>query len=216
MKKYLKSAGIGCLGIIGLFVILSIVLALLDIDSSDSDTVLDQPIDSVQLAEQRRIRDSISIAKAEAKESAIKKLKSFKSNTDEFQGITFHRDPRTPYYTNRNFVYPYIGEKEDKYWLRLRFQYAADDWLFIDHAIFLIDGEKFVITGVWERDNDADIWEWLDIPVELVERHILEKIAESKSAKIRYVGSQYHKDRTLTSTEKSVIKKTLEIYDALE
>jgi len=156
-----------------------------------------------------------SIAKLKRRK-AEKLLKSFKVSKDEFEGTEFYRDKRTPYYSNVNFIYPYIGKKEDHYWLRIKFQYAADDWLFINRAILLIDGEKYTVTGNWQRDNNSCIWEWLDILVEAKERNILGKISNAKSVKIRYQGSKYYKDRTITCKEKSIIKKTLEIYDSLK
>jgi hypothetical protein len=161
-------------------------------------------------------RDSINTVRAENKLKAEKALKSFKKNVDEFEGTTFYSDPRTPNYTNVNFIYPYSGVKDDHAWLRLKMQYTSDNWLFINNAILLIDDEKFYISGNWERDNNSQIWEWLDIQVRQNEYSILEKIASSKSAKIRYEGNQYYKDRNITSKEKSIIKKTLEIYDLLK
>ena len=39
-------------------------------------------------------------------------------------------------------------------------------------------------------ENNSKIWEWLDIPVGKQERKILQLIANSKSAKVRYSGRQ--------------------------
>lgn len=161
-------------------------------------------------------KDSIELVKSQNREKAEKELKSFKKNEDEFEGSAFYSDPRTPKYANVNFIYPYIGKKENQYWLRLKFQYTSDDWLFIQNAILMIDGEKYTVTGKWERDNNSDIWEWLDLSAGENELYILEKLANSKDAKVRYEGRQYHDDRTITSKEKSIIKKTLEIYNNLK
>ena len=173
-------------------------------------------VDSLELKKQERIKDSLLIVNKKKKDKGKRALKLFKKKKDEFEGNTFYRDPRTPYYSNVNFIYPYIGQKGDNYWLRLKFQYASDDWLFIDNAIILVDGEKFTVTGNWERDSNSKIWEWLDISVKNNERLILEIIANSKSAKVRYNGSQYYKDRTITRKEKNIIKKTLGIFDNLK
>ena len=222
MKKIFKIAGIGCASLIGIFILVSILVAIFSLDSDTQVTNSTdkenstKKVDSAQIKENQRIKDSIALVKKERKEKAEKKLKSFKKNEDEFEGTAFYRDPRTPNYTNINFIYPYIGQKEDNYWLRLKFQYASDDWLFINKGILLIDGEQYTINGNWERDNNSGIWEWLDIQVGHKERVVLNKIANSKSAKIRYEGRQYHDDRTLTSREKNIIRKTLEIYDNLK
>lgn len=223
MKKFLKFTAIGCGGLIVLFIISSILVGFFssssEIESADNNTdeeLVTTTIDSIQFKKEQEIKDSLVIVEKKKREKAERQLKTFKKNVDEFEGNSFYRDPRTPYYTDVNFIYPYIGEKDDYYWLRLKFQYAADDWLFINKGILLIDGEKFTITGNWERDNDSEIWEWLDIPVGETEYIILDKIANSKSAKIRYVGTQYRNDRIITSKEKSIIGKTLEIYDSLK
>ena len=161
-------------------------------------------------------KDSATTISKENKEKAEKALKNFKKDKDDFEGDTFYRDPRTPTYTNTNFIYPYIGNKGDQYWLRLKFQYTSEDWLFINNTILMVDDEKFNISGSWERDHDSRIWEWMDIAVKENEYQMLKKIANSKTTKVRYEGTQYHDDRTLTQKEKDIIKKTLEIYDNLK
>ena len=158
----------------------------------------------------------MALISKQKKEKAERALKIFKKSEDEFEGTTFYTDSRAPNYTNINFIYPYIGQKEDNYWLRLKFQYSADDWLFIKNATLLIDGEQFTITGNWERDNNSRIWEWLDMQVGINELSILSKLANSESAKVRYEGRKYYDDRTITSKEKDIIKKTLDIYKDLE
>lgn len=224
MDKPTKYAGIGCLGVLFLFIVIAVIVGISSDTTSDSETnnaieelgIDYEPLDSAELAEKKRVDDSLALIAEEKRKAAESALKSFRKSKDEFEGTTFYKDDRAPAYANRNFIYPYIGQKGDQYWLRLRLQYTADDWLFINHAIFLVDGEKYTITGNWERDNSTVIWEWLDMPVDRREKMILEQIANSESAKVRYVGDKYHDDRTLTAREKSIIKKTLEVYDGIK
>lgn len=208
----------GCLPLIGLFILL-IIISIAFGAPDEKTLIVENPDiikrDSIQIAQEKAIKDSIENVIKQKKEDAEKKLKAFKKNEDEFNATAFYRDPRTPKYTNINFIYPYIGQKGNNYWLRLKFQYTSDNWLFINKGILLIDGEQYIITGTWERDNDSTIWEWLDMQVGTEERIILERLANSKSAKVRYEGRQYRKDRTITSKEKDIIKKTLEIFDDL-
>jgi len=210
----------GCLPIILLFGLIMLIGIFSDktseTSSTENDKIVNKTIDSLQIKKEKIRNDSIAVVNKKRKIKAEKLLKTFKVSKDEFEGTTFYRDPRTPYYTNVNFIYPYIGQKGNNYWLRLKFQYAADDWLFINKGILLIDGEKFTVTGNWKRDNNSRIWEWLDIPVNDNELLILNKIANSKSAKIRYVGDKYYNDRNITRKEKNIIKKTLEIYNNLK
>lgn len=182
-------------------------------DQKESSSVINGSSDSLAVTSKGDKIDSLRNAE---RIKAEKMLQSFVKKEDDFEGISFYRDKRTPKYADVNFIYPYIGSKENSYWLRLKFQYASDSWLFINSAILMIDGKKYNINGNWERDHDSDIWEWLDISVEDNEYIILHKLANSKSAKVRYEGRQYHYDRVITQKEKDIIKKTLEIYDALK
>jgi hypothetical protein len=218
MKKVLKGVGIGCLAIIGLFTVVGIFGLLSeekDSDYFDPDKISTTGVDSAELSRLKLEKDSLAEIAEQRKEEAKRKLGNFRSKTDEFEGTTFYTDKRAPFYTNVNFVYPYIGEKNGNYWLRFRMQYTSSKWLFINKAIFLVDGAKFELTGRWERDNDTRIWEWSDIQAGSRELLLLNAIANSKSAKVRYIGSQYRDDRTITSKEKSVIKRTIDVYTAL-
>src|SRR5690606_671906 len=157
--------------VFGIMFLLFFIIGLFSADSvSESNKTNTESatieVDSVQIKKDIKIKDSLELVKKLKKESAEKQLKRFKKKVDEFNGTTFYTDTRAPKYTNVNFIYPYIGEKDNRYWLRLRFQYKADDWLFIKKGILLVDGDKYELTGSWERDNGSgDIWEWLDIQV---------------------------------------------------
>lgn len=218
MNKTLKIVGIGCLGMFGITTILIILVGVFspDLSTSTENVSKNRAIDSTQLKKELRIKDSLDLVSKEKREKAENSLKKFRKKEDEFQGVFFYTESRAPRYVNVNFIYPYIAKNNEDYSLRLKFQYTAEDWLFIEKGIFLIDGEKYIVTGNWERDHDSKIWEWLDIPVGETEYTLLHKIANSKIAKIRYEGSQYRKDRNITSKEKSIIKKTLEVYDDLK
>lgn len=220
MKKNFKFAAIGCGGIIAFAILVGILAAIFDPEDSNEKSSIskqDTTLDTLAIQKENQIADSIATVNKEKKLQAEADLKKFKKNTDEFEGSSFYRDPRTPNYTNVNFVYPYIGEKNNSYWLRLKMQYAADDWLFINKAIFLVDGETFPVTGNWERDNSGgQIWEWIDMPVEESGIPLLQLIANSKTTKLRYEGNQYRNDREITNKEKDIIKKTLEIYRGLK
>lgn len=220
MKKVLKY---GCFGVLIFFaftVVVSILVAVFDGDSgvdeiqaAENTTVNElDPEAEKKLAEGKRIRDSINSAR---KAEAINQLKDFRQETDEFDDLTFYYDKRTPVYANRNFIYPYIGRKGDTYWLRLKFQYSADDWLFINQIRIKTDNNEYEIYANFERDNSAEIWEWHDMSPSDDEIMMLRDMAISKGTMVRYIGSQYRKDRTITAREKDIIKKTLGIYENL-
>lgn len=147
-------------------------------------------------------------------EQATSKMRK---KVDEVQGITWYYDKTTSSYNNVNSFHTYIGERASgSPWLRLRIQYAGDNWLFIDNYKFLIDGRNYEITPVEvERDNNADVWEWYDTDADKSNIDIIKAIIESDKAVVRYEGKQYYKDRTITSAEKKALQNVLDAFKAL-
>ncbi|TWP27070.1 hypothetical protein ETU09_08090 [Apibacter muscae] len=143
-----------------------------------------------------------------------KNLKSFKLIKDEFKNINFYQDKLTPRYSNTNFIYPYIVENDSVYYLRMKFQYESDDWLFINKIYLNVNG-KNVWSGEanFDRDNSGGrIWEWADLKIESSFIPALVLLSEAKTVKIRYEGDKYHDDRVLTDKEKKIISNTLNTY----
>lgn len=149
--------------------------------------------------------------KESQKQYAISRLKK---TYDEFQDIYWYQSMSSPRYRNSNAFYIYFGvQNGSKTPLRLVMQYYSSDWLFIKEAKISIDGTVYTISNTqWERDNDSDIWEWSDEP--LNDRSLIEKIIKSKSAFIRYEGNQYYDNRTISSSQKLALKQILDAYDA--
>ena len=148
-----------------------------------------------------------------------------RANYDEFRDITWYRDYSSPTYINRDGFFVYFGYDSNGVTdLHLKMQYFADDWLFIDKASVNIDGETFALSETsFERDNDSTIWEWQDITIigdtsnELIlGRDVLERIAYSNSAIVRYSGSQYYHDEYISATQKRAIRNVLEAYDLVK
>lgn len=147
--------------------------------------------------------------------------KKMRKKYDDMNGITWYRDRTSPQYTNYNGFFAYIGKEEGSNpWLRLRIQYAADDWLFIEKYIIKVDGRIYTISeekyGEIETDNGSGgIWEWLDRTVNQNEFEIIKAVANGENVKIRFVGKQYHKDKTITSKQKLALRNVLDTYEAL-
>ena len=169
---------------------------------------IDKELKEIELAEKRRLS------------SALKKMRK---NIDDMQGVTWYYDKSSPKYVNsRTSLYAYIGKKEDKLpYLRLKIQYAADDWLFIDKFIINVDGVIYEIIeesyGEIKSDsgNGGKIWEWLDRSVNEKELNLIKAISSGKVVKIRFSGSKYHKDVTLSSRDKSALMNVLNAFEAL-
>nr|MDA3843623.1 hypothetical protein [Candidatus Kapabacteria bacterium] len=150
--------------------------------------------------------------------NATKKMRKTK---DDMNDITWYRDKSSPRFTNINGFFCYIGNKDKSNpWLRIRIQYVADDWLFIEKYIINVDGKKYTISeqksGEIETDNGSgDIWEWLDRTVSNDEYEIIKAIAHGNKVKIRYVGRQYHKDKTISGRQKQALRNIIDAYEAL-
>lgn len=152
-------------------------------------------------------------------EPEVKKLlQNFVVEKDEFKDTKFFKPKTAPRYTNQNGFYLYFGLKMNSVNpLRLRMQYYSDDWLFIKGCTFLIDGQSYeLMTGSFERDNDSDIWEWYDEPLNASSAEIVEKLANCKSAKVRYHGDQYHDDKVISASQLKAIKQTIELHQKLK
>ena len=182
-------------------------------NSSDvSETATPDPTPSLDLEAQKK-------AEAEAAAELKKALASMRIKKDNVTNKRWYQDRTTTQYVDVNSLYIYIGQDEgaDPY-LRFRIQYAGDDWLFIKKYTLNVDGTIYVIEpeyGEVERDNDTNVWEWYDINPSAENIDMLKQIATSKKAIIRCEGDQYHRDRTITASEKTAISNVFKAYDAL-
>lgn len=160
---------------------------------------------------------SYSQAERDAKSGALKKLKK---TTDEFNGTTFYTHPAEPRYADtRSYLLPYIAEKNGNVALRVHLHYTADSWLFVDSAVFNVDGKITpynVPTSSWLRDNDSEIWEWSDTPVTPQLRALLEEVANSNKTIVRFNGQQYYDDFTVTDQDKAAIRDVLAAEEILK
>ncbi len=162
------------------------------------------------------------VKRAEEKQLAIYRnaLKKMRIETDKFNGTKFYTDRSTPYYANYSTFHIYIGKMEggDPY-LRLKVRYSDDDWLFVESASINIDGDvrDLDVGSDWDRDNGSgDIWEWVDVNATESHLSLVRDIINSKSAVIRYFGSKYRDDRTITSAQKRALQNVLDAYEALK
>lgn len=142
-----------------------------------------------------------------------------RSETDAVRGITFYSDKTTTEYNDVNSFHLYIGKNESRIWLRLRIQYTADDWLFIENYVIKADDQRFDIAPDYfaiERDNAyGAIWEWYDGAVERKDIRMVQAIIASKNTTLRYNGKQYYVDREITAAEKQALQNVLDAFVAL-
>jgi hypothetical protein len=207
-----KKKGKGCLIAIAIFFglgIISVIFSNTDKKStSNNDTIT---ADSTEVKEPVSLIDS----------AKIKELKPyFNEKKDEFKGVTWIEPKSRPKYTNMNGICTYFCVDKNGKPSNLRFliQYYANDWLFINSYIFLIDGKTYTFSNPdMERDNDSKIWEWSDTAVSDNDEVylILSAIKYAKEVKIRFNGRQYNKDKTLTQKDIKAITQPIEYFEAL-
>ncbi len=147
-----------------------------------------------------------------------KAVNSLRRSVDKVEGITWYFSQNNPRYVDsRSYVLPYIGVSDNQTWLRLRFHYTGDDWIFFDKITVVVDGEKYSKGFDYyeiQRDNDTEVWEYVDIAPSSTDIQMLEAIADSKETIVRFQGD-YHFDLTVSKSDKSAIKDVLLAYDVL-
>ncbi|VVP34010.1 hypothetical protein [Pseudomonas fluorescens] len=151
----------------------------------------------------------------EAAKAAEEQRKSFarldanlRKNTDEIKGVTWVSHKSQPLLDN--YMALYFGTKDGSasaYPLRLKFNYYADGWLFVQGVTIKADDQVYNLGKMnFERDNGSgSIWEWSDSPVE--DMAMLNKIIAAKKVVIRYDGRQYYHDFVLPEAQKNAMKE---------
>ncbi len=119
---------------------------------------------------------------------------------------------------NKLAVAPYVGFQDGKAWLRFKFDYSADNWLFIKKVLVKADETKKNYENLsFERDHSSDtIWEWHDKPASNEDIELIEDIISSDETIVRFYGKQYYNDRTISSKQKQQLKGILWIYEILQ
>lgn len=144
-------------------------------------------------------------------------LQKMNKTTDKLEGIDWFRDKSSPVYTNQNGFFLYIGNRGGSLpSLRLRIQYFAKKWLFIESFVMFADSHRFERNRVkFERDNNSEIWEWYDEPLTDADLEMIKAVIVSKESVIRFNGRQYKVDKTITPTQKTALQNVLDAYNAL-
>lgn len=186
-----------------------------------SESILSKPNDIKERFEERQAiiaqdqiarRDSVKIKEL---------IPFFRVSKDEFDvnGVTWYEPNDAPKYINRNGIYIYFGvDKNGIKPLRLKIQYTADDWLFFKKVNFSIDDKPFeYVPRKTETDHGGGIiWEWSDEAiVDTSDKELIKALASAKSAKMKFIGSQYHNIKNISQKQIQSINRTIELYKAM-
>ena len=141
---------------------------------------------------------------------------------DKFKGTAYYRHKDSPKVSSSgDEVFVYAGKANNALALRIKIQFAGDDWLFVEGYTFKIGESTFTIKpatrSAFERDNSAGrVWEWLDIAVDDETMKLVEALSNATSASMRYHGSKYTKDRDIPADELTRLRNTLFVYKILK
>lgn len=162
---------------------------------------------------------------AEESKKTINELTPFFNiDRDKFKSgnSSFYKPKSAPIYVNRNAIYFYfqvIDERKKAFNLRLRFQYHADDWLFVKKVIFLIDNDDLheIIPYEVERDNGngGKIWEWFDEPMNSSDEVFISSLLDANSIEMKIIGSQYSKTKVISNRDLSNLKRSIRLFFAM-
>ena len=167
----------------------------------------------------------LTAAKARLEELRKQEYESAVSRTrqeeDKVNRTTFYLPDAMPRYTNsRSYLLPYIGMRDNYFWIKLRFLFTGDSWIFFEKAHIVVDGKKYTKTFNYfdlTRDNDyGDVWEYVDMNVKESDIKILQSIVDSDETIVRFEGDHYYYDITVSSGDKSAIKDILIMYEYLK
>lgn len=164
--------------------------------------------------ELKQLKDQIKQEKIKAA------LSNLNSNIDEIEGITWYKSKNEPYYINtRSYILPYIGQDSSKVWLRLKYNYTGQNWIFFDSIIINIDGDKYEKSFNYfdiDRDNMYNVWETADVSPTNEDIEMLKKISSSTKTIVRFQGDNNHYDFIISSDDKNSIKEVLTAYETLK
>ena len=228
-RKKMSIGESGLLIVLGALLLLLIVFVVANVEppqtikqnnlaKQDSITTVEEIDVDKLLKEERLKRDSIIIE--------IKKSFTFK--LDEFENRHWIEPKSRPKYIDMNGCYCYFQMNQDSTVsnFRFRFQYFANDWLFIKKMIFNVNGEdNLTILPSMEKDCGYNgIWEWCDVSVasdndyrnsNYVTEYFIKTLANAKSIKVKLCGDQYNNVKTLSAQQIKSIKEAYNYYKEL-
>lgn len=167
------------------------------------------------------IQSAIDSINKQISERRTELLALFVPERDEVRDLTWYTPSSAPKYVNdRCAIYPYLSKTDSgTVSLRLKVVYTGDNWLFLSGVIFDIDGQNNLLSyaqGDYYRDNAwGDVWEVIDKEANETDKNLLRSVANSEKTIIRFQGSLYHYDMTVSQAEKKAIQDTLELAEYL-
>ena len=118
--------------------------------------------------------------------------------------------------------YTYIGERDDRHWIRFKLGFSQGDWIFMD-SIKMKCGDNvfnYVIDYSEKKTdigNSGTIYEWFDTGLTDSQIKALRSVcAHGQETKVRCYGDKYNEDFVITDSQKANIITILDYYDLVK
>lgn len=178
-------------------------------DLSNGETISESQLDALR---------KLSKKFGDNKASIADHLVNFRVTYDKMEDRFFVQP--FPYEIEDTYVIGYIGFKEERGpWLRAKFHYEAEDWLFVDQILLVADDYRLESGNAkFQRDHSSGtIWEWIDVSATDGQYYeALSAIANADEATIRFSGRQYYSDFDIPEKQQRLIKDILILFQDMK
>ncbi len=160
----------------------------------------------------------------ELREARLRPLRRrFRENYREGVHTTFYNHVNNPRYVNSRSwnIKPSIGLRDNgQSWMCLTLGFHRSDWIFIDDngITVVIDGRDHQVNFSMYRDGDTDVGGGISEWVTLCDREsLIRSIASATRVIVVFRGKEGNRriEHTLTSSEMTAFRETVEFYDLL-
>lgn len=146
-------------------------------------------------------------------------MKGLEVQRDAMEKVSFYEAKGRNLLASSLSAYVAVGDASTPF-LRVRSVYYGDDWVFYEKIKVMADDqvvyEKAFNRSQVTRDNSSgSVWETADFAGSDVDLAALQRIADSKTATIRFSGSERQHDHKITKKEKENIAAVLRGYNAI-
>jgi len=198
-------------------------------DSDEAIAAAREAYDKLPEALREKVKNFDALIRAEQKLISLKTaarqqridevLAELEPQADYQRAIRWYYAPCEPFYADeRSFVLPYIGADAVSTWLRLKYHYTGVEWVFFERVTVTVDGKAYEKEFQYfdiNRDNDAEVWEWVDVQPTEEDLQMLRAMAGSKETVVRFEGASHYFELTVSEQDKEGITLVLDAYEVL-
>lgn len=199
--------------VLGFFAVIIILAAIGSLSSDVDDTTISDAAPAARPPERELI------AGDERKRVVSTVTKGLVEERDKMEKISFYSASKPVY--SRSGIDAYVSLPDNTLpLLRMKPIYFGDNWIFYESIKIMVDDvivyERAFKRSDIVRDNSAgSVWETADFVAKESELGVLKAIANSKSATIRFSGTERRHDHEVTSKERKNIRRILDAYEKL-